>query len=125
MIQPGGQIVTAGWRTVGTGIDTDFALTRNNPDGTLDTGFGTNGIATTDLGGGDDQASDAALLPDGGIVAVGRTDALGILKTAFGVVGYLPDGTPDANFGTGGIVTTPFFGKGAGLTRSRCNRTAR
>ena len=113
VIQPSGQIVTAGWRTVGTGIDTDFALTRNNSDGTLDSSFGTAGIATTDLGGADDQAFDAALLPDNGIVAVGRTDALGILKTAFGVVRYLPDGTPNPNFGTGGIVTTPIFGKGA------------
>jgi uncharacterized delta-60 repeat protein len=113
VIQPSGQIVTAGWRTVGSGIDTDFALTRTNTDGTLDTGFGTGGIATTDLGGPDDQALDAALLPDNGIVAVGRTDALGILKTTFGVVRYLPDGTPNTNFGTGGIVTTPFFGKGA------------
>ena len=113
VIQPGGQIVTAGWRTVGAGIDTDFALTRNNPDGTLDTSFGGGGVATTDLGGPDDQALDAALLADGGIVAVGRTDALGILKTAFGVVRYLPDGTPDPSFGAGGIVTTPFFGKGA------------
>jgi uncharacterized delta-60 repeat protein len=113
VIQSGGQIVTAGWRTVGSGIDSDFALTRNNPDGSLDTGFGSGGIATTDLGGPDDQALDAALLADNGIVAVGRTDASGILKTAFGVVRYLPDGTPDANFGTDGIVTTPFFGKGA------------
>ena len=113
VIQSNGQIVTAGWRTVGSGIDTDFALTRNNPDGSLDTGFGSGGIATTDLGGPDDQALDAALLPDDGIVAVGRTDASGILKTAFGVVRYLPDGTPDPNFGTDGIVTTPFFGKGA------------
>jgi uncharacterized delta-60 repeat protein len=111
VIQPGGGIVTAGWRTVGSG--TDFALTRNTGDGTLDSSFGKNGIATTDLGGADDEAFDAALLPDNGIVAVGRTDALGILKTTFGVVRYLPDGTPNPNFGSGGIVTTPFFGKGA------------
>jgi uncharacterized delta-60 repeat protein len=114
VIQPSGRIVTAGWRTVGLGIDTDFALTRHNPDGSLDTGFGTGGIATTDLGGPDDQAFDAALLPDNGIVAVGRTDALGILKTEFGVVRYLPDGAPNPNFDADGIVTTPFFGKGAG-----------
>ncbi len=111
VIQPGGGIVTAGWRTVGSG--TDFALTRNTGDGTLDSSFGKNGIATTDLGGAGDEAFDAALLPDNGIVAVGRTDALGILKTAFGVVCYRPDGTLNPNFGTGGIVTTPIFGKGA------------
>jgi uncharacterized delta-60 repeat protein len=111
VIQPGGGIVTAGWRTVGSG--TDFALTRNAGDGTLDSSFGQNGIATTDLGGADDEAFDAALLPDNGIVVVGRADASGILKTTFGVVRYRPDGTPNPNFGTGGIVTTPFFGKGA------------
>jgi uncharacterized delta-60 repeat protein len=36
-----------------------------------------------------------------------------VQKTDFGVVRYLPDGTPNQNFGNGGIVTTPFFGKGA------------
>jgi uncharacterized delta-60 repeat protein len=113
VIQPTGKIVTAGWRTVDTNTNTDFALTRNNGDGTLDTTFGTGGIATTDLGGPDDKASDAALLPDGGIVAVGSTDALGILKTAFGVVRYDPDGTPNRAFDGDGVVTTPFFGKGA------------
>ncbi|MGN6474914.1 MAG: delta-60 repeat domain-containing protein, partial [Mycobacteriales bacterium] len=46
-------------------------------------------------------------------VAVGRTNALGILKTAFGVVGYTPDGKLNPNFGNGGIVTTPFAGMGA------------
>ena len=49
VIQPAGGIVTAGWRTVGAG--TDFALTRNDPYGNLDQSFGTDGIATTDLGG--------------------------------------------------------------------------
>ena len=110
VIQPSGGIVTAGWRTVGSG--TDFALTRHDAAGTLDTSFGTNGIATTDLGGAGDQAHDAALLPDGGIVAVGETDAPGIQKQDFALVRYLPDGTPNTGFGTGGIVTTDFSGHG-------------
>jgi uncharacterized delta-60 repeat protein len=113
VVQPTGGIVTAGWRTVSTGGATDFALTRHDSSGRLDDSFGDHGIATTDVGGPGDQAYDAAVLPDNGIVAVGRTDALGILKTAFGVVRYLPDGTPNQNFGNGGIVTTPFSGKGA------------
>jgi uncharacterized delta-60 repeat protein len=113
VIQPTGGIVTAGWRTVSTGGATDFALTRYDESGNLDPSFGTNGIATTDLGGDHDQAFGAAVLGDNGIVAVGRTNALGILKTAFGVVGYTPDGMLDTNFGHGGIVTTPFLGMGA------------
>ena len=110
VIQPGGGIVTAGWRTVSGG--TDFALTRHNTAGSLDPSFGAGGIATTDLGGANDQAFDAALLPDGGIVAVGETDAAGIQKQDFAVVRYLPDGTPNPGFGTGGIVKKDFFGSG-------------
>jgi uncharacterized delta-60 repeat protein len=112
VIQPGGAIVTAGWRTTARGDD--FALTRHDPTGQLDRGFGTDGIVTTDLGGADDQAFDAALLPDGGIVVAGRTDAAGVLKSAFGVVRYLADGTPDPGFGTSGIVEQGFSGRGAG-----------
>jgi uncharacterized delta-60 repeat protein len=112
VIQPGGDIVTAGWRSTAGG--NDFALTRHDPTGQLDHGFGTDGIVTTDLGGPNDQAFDAALLPDGGIVVAGRTDAAGILKTAFGVVRYRADGAPDPGFGTSGIVELGFFGKGAG-----------
>jgi uncharacterized delta-60 repeat protein len=113
VIQPTGGIVTAGWSTVSTGGATDFSLTRHDQSGNLDPTFGTNGIATTDLGGDHDQAFGAAVLGDNGIVAVGRTNALGILKTAFGVVGYTPDGKLNQNFGNGGIVTTPFAGMGA------------
>src|SRR5262249_57277334 len=59
VIQPGGNIVTAGWRTTPTGKD--FALTRHDGTGKLDAGFGTNGIVTTDLRRADDEAYDAAL----------------------------------------------------------------
>jgi uncharacterized delta-60 repeat protein len=113
VIQPTGGIVTAGWRTVSTGGATDFALTRHVEAGHLDDTFGNHGIVTTDLGGASDQALDAAVLGDNGIVAVGRTDVRGVQKTDFGVVRYLPDGGLNPNFGSGGIVTTPFAGKGA------------
>src|SRR5262249_20806102 len=104
-------IVTAGWRSTPAG--NDFALTRHDPAGRLDPGFGTDGIVTTDLGGDDDEAYDAAGYPDGGIVVVGRTDAAGATRTDFGVVCHRPDGTPDPGFGTSGIVETGIFGKGA------------
>ncbi len=93
VIQPDGGIVTAGFHTVGAGED--FALTRHDAAGNLDTDFGTGGIASTDLGGNRDEAFDAALLPDGGVVAVGRTNAAGGLNTDFGVVRYGPGGTLD------------------------------
>ena len=105
VIQPSGGIVTAGWRGT-AGIDGDFALTRHDPAGNLDPTFGDLGLAVTDLGGKDDEAQDAALTPDGSIVAVGRTDKAGTQNTDFALVRYLPDGTPDPGFGSGGIMTT-------------------
>jgi uncharacterized delta-60 repeat protein len=110
VIQPGGGIVTAGWRSTPAG--NDFALTRHDATGQLDDSFGTDGIATTDLDGDDDEAYDAALTPDGGIVAVGRTDAAGFTKLDFGIVRYTPGGTPDQGFGAGGIVRTDILGGG-------------
>ena len=104
------RIVTAGWRTTAAGVD--FALTRHDATGRLDPGFGTGGIVTTDLGGDDDEAYDAALLPDGGIVAVGRTDAAGFTALDFGVVRYRSDGAPDTAFGSSGIVKTDLLGGG-------------
>jgi uncharacterized delta-60 repeat protein len=110
VIQPDGGIVTVGRR--GTPTGTDYALTRHNTAGTLDRSFGTGGIAATDLGGAGDEAYDAALTPDGGIVAVGRTDAAGFTKLDFGVVRYRPDGTPDTRFDGDGIVQTDVLGGG-------------
>ena len=108
LIQSDGAIITAGRRAVGGGID--FALTRHDADGKLDTGFGTNGIVTTDLGSTTDEGLDAALLPDDGFVVVGRTDGPGSNRN-FGIARYHADGTLDTSFGGDGIVTTDFDGQ--------------
>ena len=108
LVQPDGGIVTAGHRGVNGGID--FALTRHDPNGNLDVGFGDGGIVTTDLGSLDDEALDAALLPDGGFVLVGRTDGPGFNRN-FAVVRYHADGSLDTTFGNSGIVTTDFGGQ--------------
>ena len=72
-IQPAdGKIVVAGFSDNGT--SEEFAVVRYNADGTLDTGFDTDGITTTDFGGGGgagDEALGVAIQPDGKIVAAG------------------------------------------------------
>ena len=55
VVQADGKIVAAG-RTRNAKGDDDIALVRYDPDGTLDTSFGTDGIVTTDLAGGTDVA---------------------------------------------------------------------
>ncbi len=73
VLQADGRIVAAG--RSGTGATTDFALARYNPDGTLDTSFGTGGKVTTDFAGQLDVAYACVLQTDERIVAVGRTGA--------------------------------------------------
>ncbi len=48
-LQPNGQIVAAGRLAVGAPVPYEFATTRVNSDGSLDTTFGTNGAATTQV----------------------------------------------------------------------------
>jgi uncharacterized delta-60 repeat protein len=70
--QSDGKIVVAGYAD--NGSNRDFALSRYNSNGSLDTTFGTGGKVTTDFNGGDDYASSLALQPDGNIVLVGYSD---------------------------------------------------
>ena len=112
VIQPDGRIVTVGPREVGNNFHFDFGATRHDDTGHLDTSFGTGGIATTDLGGNDDKARDAALLPDGGFVAVGEADPAGLANVDFGVVRYTADGHPDPSFNSTGVETTDIAGRG-------------
>ncbi|MGH7424787.1 MAG: delta-60 repeat domain-containing protein, partial [Candidatus Methylomirabilales bacterium] len=71
-IQPDGKIVAAG--KTDSGPDTDFALARYNPDGTLDTSFDTDGKVSTDIDADNDEASGVALASGGKIVAAGDTN---------------------------------------------------
>jgi uncharacterized delta-60 repeat protein len=92
--QPDRKIVVAG-TVLGPG-DYDFGVARYLADGSLDPSFGGGqGSVLTDLSL-DDYAHGLALQPDGKIVVCG-TDGNAM------VVRYLPDGTLDPAFGTGGI----------------------
>jgi uncharacterized delta-60 repeat protein len=102
-IQPDGKIVVAGQSVVGW--FNDFALARYNPDGTLDSGFGTGGKVLTDFGVSA-EADSVAVQPDGKIVAAGYANIDG--SEDFELVRYNTDGTLDASFGTAGKVSTDF-----------------
>jgi uncharacterized delta-60 repeat protein len=106
LLQADGKIIAVG--TIFT--PGDFALVRYNSDGSLDLGFGSGGIVTTDFSGRDDEAYASALQSDGKIIAAGRTtatvgEAVGFLALAR----YNTDGSLDATFGMDGVVTTSFL----------------
>src|SRR5262249_7843170 len=105
-VQADGQILTAGV-AVANGA-TNFALARYNSDGTLDASLGAGGIVTTafDFPGHFDGVFTVLRQPDGKFVAVGST--VSNLFASFALARFNANGTLDASFGTGGIVTTGF-----------------
>nr|WP_290129339.1 calcium-binding protein [Streptomyces chartreusis] len=107
-LQPDGKIVTVGLVQPYESGEVDFALARYNPNGALDSGFGTGGKVITDVRGSEDYANGVAVQADGKIVVVGRTSDPETLNPEFTVVRYNPDGTLDTGFGTGGAVVTEF-----------------
>lgn len=103
LLQTDGKIVAAGNSYVsGQNV---FALVRYNRDGSLDTGFGTSGVVTTAIGTLNDTVYSVALQPDGKIVAAGHSLSAGNLY-GFALARYNTNGSLDATFGTGGVVTT-------------------
>ncbi len=104
----GGRSVVVGHTDAGGSLD--FALARYRSDGSLDPTFGTGGLVTSDLAPGPaaslDVAESVAIQKDGKILAAGRTNLAGTLD--FALARYNRDGSLDATFGAGGLVTTDF-----------------
>lgn len=108
IIQPDGKIVVGGQSAQGA-TGTDLALTRYQPDGTLDPSFGTGGIVTTAAGGGASGDFIQAMVrqPDGKIVVAGSsTNVTGTTGSDMLLARYNANGTLDSSFGTNGIVLT-------------------
>jgi uncharacterized delta-60 repeat protein len=104
-IQPDGKIVVAGeTRQAGPPNRLVVALARYHADGSLDATFGTGGIVRDYALVG--RAFAVAIQPDGKIVISGdQPEGAGTGTEDFLLVRYNADGSPDASFGTNGIVT--------------------
>ncbi len=85
-----------------------FTVVRFNLDGTLDTGFGTNGYVIIPLGSGNGRASSILQQADGKYIAGGWARFSN--KDQYVVVRILENGTLDNSFGVDGIATGSFSG---------------
>ena len=111
-IQPAdGKIVVAGGANPSaTGGYGEFAVARYNTDGSLDTTFGTGGVALTDVSklfgatGNGSSAHSVVIDPEGRIIAAGSADVAyySIDRAEMAMVRYTPNGALDTTFGTGG-----------------------
>ena len=108
-VQADGKLVVVGTTYINNDYtDEDFAVTRYNANGTLDTTFGAGGKVRTDFPGLAAVASSVVIQPDGKIVVAGGAFPLFTFLGDFKLVRYNPDGSLDRSFGNGGIVTTTF-----------------
>jgi uncharacterized delta-60 repeat protein len=103
-LQSDGKIILAGEATKTS--SSDIAVVRLNPNGSLDTTFGTGGKTTIDLFGSDDRAFSVALQDDK-ILLTGDTynPAVGSFQA---VLRLNSNGSRDISFGKSGVVTRPF-----------------
>ena len=101
-IQTDGKIVLVGYSSIES--NSDFALVRYNPDGSLDTTFSGDGIQTTAIGSTSDQGNSVAIQSDGKIVVAGYSFTGA--DSDFALVRYNPDGSLDNSFSLDGIETT-------------------
>jgi uncharacterized delta-60 repeat protein len=104
-LYPDGSVLVSG-STITAAGDHAFALARFTGAGAPDPTFGGgSGTVTTGVGAGvNGEAADVALAGDGKIVAAGSSG-----PGQFAVGRWLPDGTPDPAFGSGGTVSTPIL----------------
>ena len=100
-LQPDGKIIVAGTDFLSSGFE--IMIVRYNSNGSLDTGFGSNGIVIYGVSGNLEGPSDILLQTDGKIVVGGFT-RVGFNPNKLLLLRYNEDGTPDMNFGNNGVV---------------------
>ncbi|HMA38255.1 MAG TPA: S-layer homology domain-containing protein, partial [Chloroflexia bacterium] len=107
-LQLDGRIIVAGEQQ---GSTTDFAVARYLPGGSLDPGFGSGGLVFTDFQGGADTVNALVVQSDGRLLVAGTTfTSTGTSRLNVALARYLPNGSLDPSFGTGGQVVTSFGG---------------
>lgn len=116
-VQGDRKIVVAGHaRTSGINFsDTSFAVARFNPDGTLDTTFGSSAGRVLIGFNNFDNAAGLVLQSDGRIVVAGFTAATSSGTRSLALARLTPTGALDLTFGTSGRVTRS-IGSGGTIT---------
>jgi uncharacterized delta-60 repeat protein len=105
VVQPDGNIVTAGQATVNG--ENVIVSSRMTPSGDLDPNYGVGGIVTVQINGGAgvDSGAGLALQSDGKIVIAGGGHNGTYGPLSFAAVRLTTSGALDSSFGNGGITT--------------------
>lgn len=104
VVTDSGSIVVSGFTTL-PDFSYDAIVVHYNSDGSRNTNFGTNGLYTYN-NGAMDVAYDIALDAQGRLLTAGTSGGFGLDNRDILLIRLLSDGTPDAAFGTNGVVLT-------------------
>jgi uncharacterized delta-60 repeat protein len=110
-LQPDGKIIVVGSASYDSlNRDIGFSLTRFNPDGSTDFGFGAGGKQITDFFDAGAKANGIVLQADSKFVVAGTASdsATRPVATDFALARYNSDGSLDPTFGIGGETSVPF-----------------
>lgn len=117
LFQPDGKILAAGHANFSGNINAYVA--RYNIDGTLDTGFGTNGIVGVDINNNFNKVGRMALQPDGKIVVNGENfNNPGDAVISSSIFRLDVNGAVDTTFGTNGFVIIPAANSNEGVGKT-------
>ena len=124
-VQPDGKIVVSGTVNLDNPNDGRAVLIRYNADGSLDPSFGSGGVVTNALPARSARIEAIALAPDGTIVAAGTRNTAteqadpSDEKRQLTVARFLPNGSLDPTFGSGGFTSVD---SGFGASEARAVR---
>jgi uncharacterized delta-60 repeat protein len=110
--QTDGKLVLAGWGRLNGSDNEDFIVMRVAEDGTRDSTFGTNGVASADFTGFRDSANAVIQQSDGKLVLAGEAGG-GLDPGKIALARFNTDGTLDSTFGSDGR-TLVDLGSGTG-----------
>ena len=123
-VQADGRVLVGGSETRAnsssrTGFGTDFFLARFTAGGSPDTSFSSDGRVTTDFGGGTEGIADVLVQPDGKILVLGQTRAVGRSDSDLALARYNANGTLDTTFSGDGKMVLGLGGNDAGAKLAR------
>ena len=102
-VDPQGRIVLSGYHYTGySSTWVDYAVQRLNEDGSVDTGFGTDGVALVDFGGGYDYGDNVMFGAGGKILVAGQAHYGASGELVLGIARLNADGGIDPSFGDAG-----------------------
>jgi uncharacterized delta-60 repeat protein len=123
VVQADGKILAAGTTAYGQAT-ADFLLVRYHANGTIDDGFGVNGVVVTNLGAAAQEQSAGVAVAANGMIYLAGTASSGVGGAQFALLRYLGNGQLDTSFGAGGVVFAAMDPAGvdrvASGTKSQC-----